>query len=185
MKKKDRIWIYPVAMVVLLVIALNSCNDPSTPIDEPKLGGSYQGGIVFYLDATGKHGLLAATIDQSATDPWFNLSFVATGSTSTTNGSANTTAIIQAQGNSGLYAAKLCRDYKGGGFNDWFLPSKDQLNSLYLQKDLVGGFSNSTYWSSSEYDVGEAWVQYFLDGEQHLDNTSDGANVHTRAIRAF
>jgi len=93
--------------------------------------------------------------------PWWNGSFITTGATSTSNGSTNTSAIILAQGNNGFYSAKLCRDYTGGGFNDWFLPSKNQLGLLYEQKILVGGFSNSIYWSSSESELATVWVQDF------------------------
>ena len=162
-----------------------SCNKPKEETVVLKIGLSYKGGIIFYIDDSGKHGLIASTADQSITDPWWNGSFVTTGATSTSDGSANTTAIISAQGNSGSYAARNCRTYNGGGFNDWFLPSKDQLNMLYLKKDIVGAFTTNIYWSSTEYDTGEAWVQDFETGQQHLDNISDGANVHVRAIRSF
>jgi hypothetical protein len=157
--------------------------DSPTPDIPVKLDDHYQGGIVFYVDGTGKHGLIAAAMDQAATDPWWNGTFVTTNATSLTAGKTNTTSIISAQGNTGTYAAKLCRDYKGGGFSDWYLPAKDQLNTLYAQKNLVGGFVSEIYWSSSEFDTAEVWVQDFTDGTQHTDNTSDGANVHTRAIR--
>jgi len=171
-------------LIAVLVVLFSSCSKDD-PAADPKMGESFEGGIVFYLDGTGKHGLAAAPNDQSINTPWFNGSFVATNAMSLTDGSANTTAIINAQGSTGSYAAKLCRDFRGGGKTDWFLPSKDQLNLLYAKKTLVGGFSNNIYWSSSEYDIGNAWVQHFLDGLQHLDNTSDGATVGTRAIRAF
>jgi hypothetical protein len=174
------------AMILLIVFTLSNCKkDEPAPEVIPKLGETYQGGIVFYLDGTAKHGLIAAASDQSVTDAWWNGSFVETGATSATNGSANTTSIISAQGNTGIYAAKLCRDYRGGGFSDWFLPAKDQLATLYSQKTLVGGFTTQIYWTSTEESVGSVWVQDFETGEQHLDNPSDGANVHTRAIRAF
>jgi hypothetical protein len=150
-----------------------------------KIGDTHQGGIVFYVDASGQHGLIASTADQSRSTPWWNGSFLPTSAASLTDGAANTTSIIQAQGSNGTYAAKLCRDFRGGGYTDWYLPSKDQLNRLYLQKTLVGGFADEIYWSSTEVSAGEAWVQYFLNGLQHLDNTSDGATVGTRAIRAF
>ncbi|HEV8506022.1 MAG TPA: hypothetical protein VGQ53_11500 [Chitinophagaceae bacterium] len=78
-----------------------------------------------------------------------------------------------------------CDDYARGGFTEWFLPSKDQLDKLYGNKIFVGGFTNAMYWSSTEYDAGEAWIQDFSDGQQYIDNTSDGAQVHTRAIRRF
>ena len=175
-------------MIAVLIALTSSCNkdntDTPTPV-EPKLGESFGGGIVFYIDSTGKHGLISATADLSLSTPWWAGSFAIVNAVSTTDGSSNTTAIINAQGNSGSYAAKLCRDYNGGGKNDWFLPAKDQLNLLYKEKAMVGGFSNEIYWSSTEFDTGSVWVQYFLDGSQSLDNPSDGATVGTRAIRAF
>lgn len=174
------------ALVLLLAAGCSKDDDKDTgtPV-EIKLGATFEGGIIFYIDGTGQHGLIAAPSDLSKSTPWFNGNFLLTGASSTTDGSANTTAIINAQGSVGSYAAKLCRDHRGGGHNDWFLPSKDQLNILYTQKTLVGGFSNDIYWTSTEYDAGSAWVQYFLDGTQQLDNTSDGATVGTRAIRSF
>jgi hypothetical protein len=175
-------------MIAVLAVLTSSCKKDNTDTPAavaPKLGESFEGGIVFYIDATGKHGLIASPADLSLSTPWWNGSFVTTNAASTTNGSSNTSSIINAQGNSGSYAAKLCRDYNGGGKNDWYLPAKDQLNILYSQKALVGGFSDEIYWSSSEFEAGSAWVQYFLDGTQFLDNTSDGATVGTRAVRAF
>lgn len=171
-------------VIIALFLAISCKKDDPDPV-ELKIGSNYQGGIIFYIDDSGSHGLIAAGTDQSSTDPWWNGSFVATGAISATNGSSNTTAIITAQGNNGTYAARLCRNYNGGGYNDWFLPSKDQLNLLYTRKTVAGGFTTSIYWSSTEDEIGSAWVQDFGTGEQHLDNISDGANVHTRAIRAF
>jgi len=148
------------------------------------LGEQYGGGIVFYVDSTQQHGLIAATVDQSITAPWWNGTFVATNATSTSDGFTNTQKIVAAQ-QSGEYAASICDRYAGGGLTDWFLPSKDQLDKLYSNRMFVGGFSNEIYWSSTEFDVASVWVQDFTNGQQHLDNSSDGANVHTRAIRAF
>jgi hypothetical protein len=189
--KKRITWLPCLLLTGFVILISQGCSksDSDTPVpDIPatlKLGDSFQGGIVFYIDATRKHGLIAATADQSRLTSWWNGTFVTTGATSTTDGAANTTKIIQVQGNSANYAAKLCRDYNGGGYKDWFLPAKDQLNVLYQQKNLVGGFVDEIYWSSTEISYGEAWVQYFLDGQQWVDNTSDGATVGTRAIRAF
>jgi len=172
-------------MMVLGVIVLGSCeSDPPAPTG-PKVGDTHEGGIVFYVDPSGSSGLIAATEDQGTADTWINLTFFKTGATSTTDGETNTTTIIDAQGNMGTYAAKLCRDYRGGGFDDWFLPSKDQLNSLYNKKGVVGGFSSAIYWSSTEKDVGQAWVQDFANGTQQSNSTDDDADVHTRAIRAY
>jgi hypothetical protein len=173
--------------VSLFIAGCSKSKNPAPPVTPVtlKLGDSYQGGIIFYLDATGKHGLIAATTDQSRLTSWWNGSFVSTGANSTTDGATNTTKIIQIQGSATSYAAKICRDYRGGGYADWFLPAKDQLNLLYQQKNLVGGFGDEIYWTSTEISTAEAWVQYFKDGQQWSDNTSDGATVGTRAVRAF
>jgi hypothetical protein len=190
MKNRNRIYFHLIILLGSFILLTSSCNkDDSDPSVNHKLGESYKGGIIFSLDASGKHGLIAATTDQSSSDPWFNGSAIAsllftTGASSSSNGSANTNTIIQEQGNNGNYAARLCSDFKGGGFKDWFLPSKDQLNILYNQKTLVGGFSDKIYWTSTEYDMGFAWVQNFLDGEQNHDYMDNRTNC-TRAIRAF
>ena len=185
MKNKFKIQNYLLMVLGLALFLVAGCKKDDPDPVELEIGLSYQGGIIFYIDDSGNHGLIAATTDQSSTDPWWNGSFIATGAISANDGSANTTAIINAQGNSGTYAARLCRNFNGGGFSDWFLPSKDQLNVLYSEKTIVGGFTANIYWSSTEYDIGSAWVQDFETGEQHLDNISDGANVHTRAIRTI
>ena len=95
---------------------------------------------------------------------------MATGATATAlfTGSANITTIIAVQGPIATsYAAGLARAYNGGGYTDWYLPSKDELNKLYLSKEAIGGFVYVCYWSSSESDAVNAWAQYFADGYQH------------------
>ena len=105
------------------------------------------------------------------------------------SGKANTAIIIASQGygDGDNYAARLCNEYwvTDGGvtYGDWYLPSKHELNLLYLQKGVVGGFSESYYWSSSEDVMNSGWTQSFYNGLQtsfHKDLTLD-----VRAIRAF
>jgi hypothetical protein len=98
------------------------------------------------------------------------------------SGSANTTAIISSQENTGSYAAKLCRDYTGGGYGDWYLPSKDELNKLYINRIAIGGFSLGYYWSSSESTTNDAIILYF-DGN-YFDRTKS-IEYRVRAIRTF
>jgi hypothetical protein len=80
-------------------------------------------------------------------------------------------------------AARICGDLVLNGYSDWFLPSKDELNNLYLNRTAIGGFAAAYYWSSSENYSLYAWVQYFTNGSQDYNN-KDATN-YVRAVRAF
>jgi hypothetical protein len=159
------------------------------------IGQKYKGGIIFYLDSTKLHGLVAApkdilysTTGQSLGVQWYNGSFTTTNATGTAigTGKANTAAIIANQG-AGVYAAKLCDDLVVGVYKDWYLPSKDELSLMYTNIGQgvtnSGGFVSHDYWSSSEYDYGDAWYQYFYDGGQN--GGSKGLTLYVRAVRTF
>lgn len=104
-------------------------------------------------------------------------------------GRANTSIIIanQGYGNGYTYAARKCNEYSfttgGVTYSDWYLPSKYELNLLYLQKDVVGGFILSGYWSSTEISDNFAIYQFFANGFQNFSPKSNSLNV--RAVRAF
>ena len=68
-------------------------------------------------------------------------------------------------------------------YSDWFLPSKAELDQLYLNKKAIGGFTNSSYWSSSEDSASGAWCQYFRLSLQY-DDVKEGLN-YLRPVRAF
>lgn len=152
---------------------------------EHYVGQSYGGGIIFYLDASGRHGLIAATEDQSIGTPWRSSFY------STTNavrdgigaGMYNTERIIANQG-TGSYAAQLCANYQGGGYGDWYLPSKYELNLLFIARFMIGGLTNYTYWSSTEASPLEAWLQSFQSGAQLSEDKAYDTH-YVRAVRAF
>jgi len=161
------------------------------------IGQSYQGGKIAYIYQSGDtgyvagetHGLIAATEDQSSGIQWYNGDYIVTGATGTAIGTGltNTNAIIAAQG-SGSYAAQLCADYTvtvgGNTYNDWFLPSKDELNQLYVNRAAIGGFTERSYWSSTEYTSTFAWRQYFIYGYHYTDDKFYNT-IYVRAVRAF
>ena len=157
------------------------------------VGSSYGGGKIAYLlqsgdpgyDPSVQHGLIASTSDQSTGVQWYNGSNTITYATGTAIGSglSNTMAIIANQG-AGTYAATVARGYNIAGYTDWYLPSKDELNKLYINKDTIGGFATGgSYWSSSEYTTGSAWYQIFSSGLQfgYFKNLT----TYVRAVRAF
>jgi len=165
------------------------------PIDS-LYGKTYAGGLIFYLDTQNTYsfeGLVAAPEDQSTGIAW-----ITGGSTQTTlndmtstgigTGLANTTAMMNQDEYTGG-AAQVCLDYtimEGGvTYDDWFLPSKDELNKMYenLYENGFVGFVAGYYWSSTELDYYFAWTQFFLDGYQYYDDKYINGGV--RAVRAF
>lgn len=86
------------------------------------------------------------------------------------------------------YAVKLCYDYEKNGYDDWFLPSRDELNLMYevLHLNGIGSFSDYYYWSSSEYNNGAdyAWSQTFSNGSLY-NNFDRDTGLNIRLCRAF
>lgn len=162
------------------------------------VGQAYQGGIVAYIlvsgdpgfDANTQHGLIAAVSDQSEGISWINnglypyvsgiINQKALGT-----GLANTNAIINIQGEIATsYAAGLARAHNGGGYSDWYLPSLDELNKLYINRVAIGGFAATYYWSSSGNDLVQyAWFKNFSTAQEYI--TGKEALIRVRAIRAF
>ena len=112
--------------------------------------------------------------------------------TATGTGEANTESLVGAMGETGegiTYAAKACVDYSitvdGVAYDDWFLPSKDELALMFenLEVNGFGSFASSSYWSSSEYSASSAWTQVFSSGNQYYDNRN--LEVRVRPVRAF
>jgi len=166
------------------------------------VGDNYGGGIVAYIlqdngiesddpgyDANVQHGLIAAKTDQSGGIVWAKEAYqekaVPDGtSTAYGEGENNTDNIIAQNGGvSTDYAAGRARDYRGGGHTDWFLPSQEELNKLWLNSGDIGGFVAIGYWSSSEDGAFDAWGQGFGGGSQASFGKFSSGFV--RAVRAF
>ena len=163
------------------------------------VGDNYGGGIVAYILQPGEsngvysynpnvqHGLIAATADQSEGIIWALPAYQGTSVPGTLltigSGSANTDKIITQNGTGSTYAAGLARAYSGGDYIDWYLPSKYELNKLYLKKGAIGGFADNYYWSSSENGANFAWPQYFYNGQDA--SAGKGYPARVRAVRAF
>jgi hypothetical protein len=152
------------------------------------IGDTYQGGIIFYLRGTypNQYGLVCAPNDQSTSVPWYSQAYTYYGITKTAVGSGqtNTSSLVSILGN-GYYAANFCDDLVLNGFDDWFLPSRDELGLMYtnLKKNGFGNFTNNSYWSSSEYDYLNAYTQYFSSGLQSCNNKLHSYSI--RAVRIF
>ena len=160
------------------------------------IGDVVNGGVVFWLDSTGQHGLVAAFSDVATSVEWGCLSTdlpnvsnvpynggVPTGSGAEIgDGFNNTNDILQ---DCPTAPAAFAARSLGA---QWFLPSAKELNQMYVNKTTLEGVSGFTafssyYWSSTEYGFDNAWRQYFLNGVQF--DPSKSTTYYVRAVRAF
>ena len=165
----------------------------TTPLE---LGQNYKGGIIAYIltstdpgfDPNVQHGIITTSNDQSTNSQW-GCDYTTLGiySTAIGTGKSNTDGIIQGCSTANI-AAKICKELSSGGYTDWFLPSKNELYKLYLNRAIIGGFSSNYYWSSTEEGgvSGRTFVSIlnFSDGTQTTGSKTN-SNIHVRAIRMF
>lgn len=150
-----------------------------------------QGGVIYYLDRSNAHGLAAALVNQSDGIQW-------SPNTDTTGaelvgiylGKQNTARITQYYSASpiGSYAASLCATYNGGGYTDWYLPTRDELVLMYIASKNTTDLPQDTnpYWTSTEYpnNSNQAWNVDFSNG--NLDHTrATNMSLSVRCIRSF
>lgn len=143
------------------------------------------GGIVFYAKKRASLGwqfLEAAPADLDDLMAWGDNTDLSKTGTAIGTGEQNTAAITNKLG-ARDFASQACAAFALGGFDDWFLPSKDELQEMFLQKMAIGGFTVGNYWSSSESGYGSAWGQGFGLGGQ--GNGFKGGPYYIRPIRAF
>ena len=150
------------------------------------------GGVIFWVNPAGDEGYVVSLTDQSFGAQWGCSGTSITGATDSTLGSgeANTVAIEINCTTAGT-AADLTANLNLNGYDDWFLPSKDELNEIYLNRVVVnaslvvnGGTDvTAAYWTSTELDSNGAWYQAFSNGSQF--GVSKTLPLKVRAIRAW
>ena len=173
MKTITRFFIFSIVIMGILMVITSSCGEDSEENPTPltvAIGDTYAGGIVFYVTesrsergTTVYHGLCAAPTDQHT------------------------------QGTYGVHwdeAVSLCNDLSAGGYNDWYLPNKENLKLMYDElyaNSYSYGFESGRYWSSTEFDSGSAYQIHFntvYEGRESTTNKNDGWGF-VRAIREF
>ena len=101
-------------------------------------------------------------------------------------GRRNTALIVKQHGHTAGFAAGDCTEYFVPGYEkygDWFLPSKDELKLLFINRSYVDISFGIDYWSSSEHSENYAWSQDFNTGYQNFSNKNGSYSI--RPIRAF
>ena len=176
-------------------------SEPSNVVElKPKVGDFYQGGVVFYIltsadDAVGyvggeTHGLICALEDLDSEKEWSpeGVEKEVTGTIEKMGyGKTNTAKIIEKLGSDNKnYAAYQATLYDAGdGYQDWYLPSKHELNKIYLE--LKGnnsmGFKERYYWSSSEKGISDACRNHL--GNNNQNQVSKSSTHLVRPVRSF
>lgn len=148
-----------------------------------KIGDNMHGGLIFYIDESGEHGLVSTTSDQ-INGPWGCANVIGAGGRTIGTGMQNTIDIVLSCSSEG-YAAKICYDLVLNGYDDWFLPSRDELSLMCsnLYEHNLGGFYGNYYWSSSQYNTGSAYANNFFYNATATRSKSDP--IRARAVRAF
>ncbi len=158
-----------------------------------QIGSLAMGGIIFWVDARGEHGLAINTVDLTTGIEWSSDTNAITGATGGDGigaGMMNTLMIISSN-REGPSAAKLCSNFSIGGFGDWYLPAQSELDLVHQNRDAVNTTSMALgldtlsifYWTSTEKDSTGAVVQDVLYGFKPTYNKKSKFRV--RAIRMF
>ena len=164
--------------------------------DKNEVGEFKYGGVIFWIDPASNNssGLVCAINDQGGDVQWgcYGTNIPSAQGVTIGTGSSNTLEIVSNCPIVGI-AADLAND-ASNGYNDWFLPSQDELNEMYLNKTIInstatanggGEILNSWYWTSTQQNgnANNAYFQYFGNGLQTLNAKANLAKV--RAVRAW
>ncbi|MDB2443064.1 BspA family leucine-rich repeat surface protein [Flavobacteriales bacterium] len=155
-----------------------------------QVGEFAEGGVVFYIDETGQHGLVAAMEDLPGTYDWGCSGSEFEGADGILIGTGYQNTIDIAVGcPETTNAASMALAYEIQSYSDWYLPSKDELLEMYntigngSTYGNIGGFEIQFYWSSTQFDNVTAWYIHF--NEAYEANTNKISMALVRPIRSF
>lgn len=153
-------------------------SDNSTLTTAPITGGLWLGGGI-YLGVFSTWNLFASTVQYEESLQWKITNTSTTGTTSVTDGLANTNAMNNTTHPAAYYCATTMDGV--GGFNDWYLPSKNELNFIYLNRHFLDKFIAYYYWSSTDNTSLNSWGQEFYNGGQ--SGNSKTSSMLVRPVR--
>jgi hypothetical protein len=168
------------------LLASNSVpNEPSESVITRYLGEAYGGGIIFYVDEDGKHGLITTTIDKSTRKQKKSETFIHTNEVrdGISTGRFNTNRLNAMKGEEAR-DSQVTEDYHNVYLSDWYLPTRYDLIKLYRNREVIGGYAEfAKGWKSTELSSVNEWYRSFITGGE-FSNGKDEA-VYIRVIRKF
>ncbi len=181
-----------ILLTAVLAAICSGCgkNNNGTPSAVPlNIGDSHAGGIIFYLDSTGQHGLVAAPADQSTsmrfapyTDDNGQLFDYSTMPGFPGNAEGVTSSEYLNNMLTKPNAANTCRSYDGGGFNDWYLPNYTEFMEMCKISGLLNLLPQKYYWNIT----GVPFMPNYYATSFNCDNRySKDSLAAVRAVRKF
>jgi len=204
MKKIILALLLPVAILMLHSCGktINGCTDPTANNYTPDanndngtctylyVGQSIGGGVIGYLLQPGDAGYSASQVHGLIVAPANNVPHLwgCTGDSIVTSnllgtGQTNTSAILSLCTDTSTAASYCDKLVTSDNYNDWYLPSKDELLKIYPNKVAAGGFAIAFYWTSSQVDANHATIVTFNNGM--TASIKKDSTIRVRAVRSF
>lgn len=149
------------------------------------VGEYYGGGIVFHVSDDGQHGLIHAVVDDYIRKQKKNASYPDTIDFRDGVGAGSImTEGVATSKDAGTYADQVFANSQADKISDWFLPTRYDLNLLYENRAVIGGYAEfAKGWKSTEMSSLNAWYHSFITGARFTNGKDDG--VYVRVLRKF
>jgi len=170
---------------ILMTTEAHPAGEPSAGVSTHYIGEYFGGGIVFYVDEEGKHGLITTTIDKETRKQQRREAFILTNPVrdGITTGTFNTERINVMKGE-GATNTQGIENYPDANLSDWYLPTRYDLIKLYRNRVVIGGYAEfAKGWKSTEFSSVNEWYESFVTGGEFSNGKDDA--VYIRVIRKF
>ncbi len=175
-------------IVGFIIIILQNCFSQVNEAKPHFIGERFGGGVVFFIDGSGKHGLIARRWDERLATCWGNHG--ETDASFMNEGDKNTKIVVSYMKTKTwlqceMPAACMCDSSTHGGFHDWYLPSINELKMIYDNQQVIGNFSAWDYCSSTETDAKDCWNIHFKPNKRIIFHYKKYGEYFVRCIRKF
>ena len=168
-----------------LLTSSSFTSEPSTSVESHYVGEFFGGGIVFYVDDEGKHGIITTIIDKNTRKQYKSETFILTSAVrdGIAAGKFNTDRLNETIGTEST-DDQVGENFRDANLGDWHLPTRYDLIKLYRNRAVIGGYTEFALgWKSTEVSSVNEWYRSFITGGEFSNGKDDG--VYIRVIRKF